>query len=46
MTVYSNVETEIIYSEEVEYDSLDEVLRITENSNVRITEADQNRILE
>lgn len=46
MIVYSNVENEIIYSEEVEYDSLDEVLRITENSNVRITEADQNRILE
>lgn len=46
MIVYSNVENEIIYSEEVEYDSLDEVLRITENNNERITEADQNRILE
>lgn len=46
MIVYSNVENEIIYSEEVDYDSISEVLRITENNNERITEEDQNRILE
>lgn len=46
MIVYSNIENEIIYSEEVDYASISEVLRITEDSNERITEADQNRILE
>lgn len=45
--VYSNVMNEQVFSEEVpDYRTLDEILRITEQNEVRETENDLTRLIE
>lgn len=46
MIVYSNIEQDIIYSEEVDYADVESHVRITEDEIIRVTEDEEPRLLE
>ena len=46
MIVYSNIEQDTIYSEEVDYADVVAYVRITEDEIIRVTEDEEPRLLE
>lgn len=46
MIVYSNIEQDSIYSDEVDYAEVEAYVRITEDEIIRVTEDEEPRLLE